>query len=118
MKKKVIIIVFVIFLIGIIIFGMYLTDRIRMKNNKPVLFSTWGYSYVPPINLKEKEIEILKERLFAEIEKQLYAYPIKKKVRLKQLGTFFKGGGFSRENLVENEGHPAILYGDIIYTHS
>ena len=57
MKKKVIIIVFVICLIGIIIFGMYLTDRIRMKNNKPVLFSTWGYSYVPPINLKEKEIE-------------------------------------------------------------
>lgn len=57
MKKKIFIIILVIFLIGIIVFGMYLTDRIRMKNNKPVLFSTWGYSYVPPINIKEDEIE-------------------------------------------------------------
>lgn len=49
----------------------------------------------------------------AEIEKQLYAYPVEETVRLKQLGTFFKGGGFSRDNLVEAKGYPAILYGDI-----
>lgn len=57
MKKKAFIISFIICLIGIIIFGMHLTDIIRMKNNKPVPFNTWGYSYVKPINLKEKEIE-------------------------------------------------------------
>lgn len=51
--------------------------------------------------------------LQAEIEKQLYAYPVVDTVRLKQLGTFFKGGGFSRDNLVEDGGCPAILYGDI-----
>ena len=49
----------------------------------------------------------------AEIEKQLYAYPVTNTIRLKQLGTFFKGGGFSRDNLVENGRYPAILYGDI-----
>ena len=87
----------------------------RHEEQKQIVrFLDWKNSNINNlINVKEKEIEILKERLFAEIEKQLYAYPIKKKVRLKQLGTFFKGGGFSRENLVENEGHPAILYGDI-----
>lgn len=57
MKKKIVVIVSIICLIGIIVFGMYLVDRIRMKNNKPVLFSTWGYSYVPSINLNEKEIK-------------------------------------------------------------
>ena len=54
-KKKVF--VFVIFLIVIIFLGMYITDRIRMKNNKPVIFSKWGYSYAPPIDLKEEEIK-------------------------------------------------------------
>lgn len=49
----------------------------------------------------------------AEIEKQLRVYPVVDTVRLKQLGTFFKGGGFSRDNLVEGGGYPAILYGDI-----
>jgi len=57
MKEKVIVSIFIICLIIIIIFGMYVTDRIRMKNNKSVLFSTWGYSYVPAINLPEEEIK-------------------------------------------------------------
>jgi len=56
MKKKIIIIFCSICFIGIIVYGMYIIDKIRMRNNKPVLFSTWGYSYVPPINLPEEEI--------------------------------------------------------------
>ena len=57
MKKKIFVVVLAICLIGLIIFGMYLTDRIRMKNNKTVIFSNWGYSYVPPINLNEEAIK-------------------------------------------------------------
>ena len=57
MKKKVLIVILAVCLIAIIIFGMYLIDRNRMKNNKPVIFSNWGYSYVPPINLPLEEIE-------------------------------------------------------------
>ena len=56
MKKKLCIAILIIFLLGIILFGMYLIDRNRMKNNKPVIFSTWGYQYVPPIDLPEKEL--------------------------------------------------------------
>ena len=57
MKKKICIAVLTICLLGIIVFGMYITDRIRMKKNKPVIFSNWGYSYVPPIS----DDEILQE---------------------------------------------------------
>lgn len=57
MKKKIFIVVLIICLLGIILLGMYITDRIRMKQNKPVIFSNWGYQYVPPINLPEKEIK-------------------------------------------------------------
>lgn len=56
MKKKICIVILIICLIVIMILGMYLTDRIRMKNNKPVIFSNWGYSYVPPINLPEEKL--------------------------------------------------------------
>lgn len=57
MKKKIFIVILIIVLLGIVIFGMYITDRIRMKQNKPVIFSNWGYQYVPSINLPEKEIK-------------------------------------------------------------
>lgn len=48
MKKKVLIIISVLVLIAIAIGGAYSIDMYRMKNNKPVVFSTWGYQYVPP----------------------------------------------------------------------
>lgn len=28
---------------------MYNVDMNRMKNNKPVIFSTWGYDYTAPV---------------------------------------------------------------------
>ena len=63
MKKKIFIVILAVCLIGIIIFGMYVTDRIRMKNNKPVVFSTWGYQYVPPIS----EDEIPQEEISKDV---------------------------------------------------
>lgn len=47
MKKKVFIVIVIFILLTI--FGlMYLVDMYMMKNNKPVVFSTWGYDYAPP----------------------------------------------------------------------
>lgn len=86
----------------------------REEQDQIVRFLDWKVSSINRlIGVKQKQIAALKEFMQAEIEKQLYAYPVEETVRLKQLGTFFKGGGFSRENLVEEEGCPAILYGDI-----
>ena len=86
----------------------------REEQDQIVRFLDWKVSSINRlIGVKQKQIAALKEFMQAEIEKQLYAYPVEETVRLKQLGTFFKGGGFSRENLVEEEGCPAIPYGDI-----
>ena len=86
----------------------------REEQDQIVRFLDWKVSSINRlIAVKKKQIATLKEFMQAEIEKQLCAYPVVDTVRLKQLGTFFKGGGFSRDNLVENEEFPAILYGDI-----
>ena len=34
--------------IVVILAVMYAVDRYMMKNNKPIIFSTWGYDYAPP----------------------------------------------------------------------
>ncbi len=57
--KKIFIIILSVIIVFIALFMvMYGIDINRMRNNKPVIFSTWGYSYVPPIDLKEDEIEL------------------------------------------------------------
>ena len=48
MKKKIIIIVSIIVVLMLAFGGAYLIDKNRMDNNKPVIFSTWGYDYAPP----------------------------------------------------------------------
>lgn len=84
------------------------------EQDQIVRFLDWKVSNINKlIAVKQKQIDTLKEFMQAEIEEQLYAYPSVSVVRLKQLGTFFKGGGFSRDNLVEDKDYPAILYGDI-----
>lgn len=86
----------------------------REEQDQIVRFLDWKVSGINRlIAVKQKQIATLKEFMQTEIEKQLCAYPVVDTVRLKQLGTFFKGGGFSRDNLVEDEEYPAILYGDI-----
>ena len=54
MKKSTKIILAVLIIIAIIIGTMFLIDLNRMKNNKPVLFSTWGRKYVPPAKVNTK----------------------------------------------------------------
>ena len=53
MKKKILIIVSIIVVLTLAVGGAYLIDKNRMDNNKPVIFSTWGYQYAPPEVLGE-----------------------------------------------------------------
>ncbi len=49
MKKKVVgLMLCFIFIIGVVFGTLYAVDHQRMKNNEPVVFSTWGKQYVPP----------------------------------------------------------------------
>ena len=54
MKKSTKIILAVLIIIAIIISTMFLIDLNRMKNNKPVLFSTWGRKYAPTAKVNTK----------------------------------------------------------------
>lgn len=86
----------------------------RGEQDQIVRFLNWKVSSINKlIRIKQRKITLFKELLQAEIERQLKMYPIIEIVRLKQLGRFYKGGGFSRENLVDEQEYPAILYGDI-----
>lgn len=100
MKKKIIIVLFIVLLIGIILASMYITDRIRMRNNEPVLFSTWGYSYTPPLEEAEdaqadkviiKNNEIQNEELIDEfIEKAIYSNIANQEIEIIQDDTKIK----------------------------
>ena len=48
MKKKIIVVVSALAILLLVLGGMFLIDKNRMDNNKPVIFSTWGYDYAPP----------------------------------------------------------------------
>ena len=54
MKKSTKIILAILIIIMIVICTMYVIDLNRMKNNKPVIFSTWGRKYVPPAKVNTK----------------------------------------------------------------
>lgn len=57
-KKTFTIILTVILIFIVIIITLFIIDINRMKNHQSVFFSTWGYSYAPPINLEPQKIEI------------------------------------------------------------
>jgi len=60
-----------ILLIFITLVTLFIIDMSRIKNNEPVFFSTWGYSYAPAIDLHEEEIEIaIKEYLVEKSDKE------------------------------------------------
>ena len=68
MKNKILISLCIAFGIAIMILIMYLVDMYMMDNNKPVIFSTWGYDYAPPEiigNVVEIEDKTMENKDFA-----------------------------------------------------
>ena len=54
MKKKILLVILIIIIVAVI-GTMYITDRNRMKNNEPVIFSTWVSKYAPPAIEKNEQ---------------------------------------------------------------
>ncbi len=75
MKKKIIIVISVLAILLLALGGMFLIDKNRMDNNKPVIFSTWGYDYVPP---EEKE-NITETIPNVEPQNRIVTIPVKEK---------------------------------------
>lgn len=71
MKKSILISIAIIAAIALSIFGAYLIDMNCMKNNKPVVFSTWWYQYVPPVKIDET-INYLEEKKITDEKQAVY----------------------------------------------
>lgn len=57
MKKKVLIMLAIfLVVILIIIVSLYVIDIRRMRNNEPVFFGTWGYTYEPALNVNREQV--------------------------------------------------------------
>ena len=54
MKKSTKIILAILIIVAIVIGTMFLIDLNRMKHNKPVIFSTWGRKYAPPVKINTR----------------------------------------------------------------
>lgn len=51
--------------------SLFFIDINAMRNNKPVVFSTWGFDYATPVDLKEEEIEIaIKDYLIEKLDSE------------------------------------------------
>lgn len=57
-NKVSILIISIVMLITLTLLTLFMIDTHRMRNDLPVLFSTWGLDYYPPINLDEEKITI------------------------------------------------------------
>ena len=65
--------------IVIIIATLFFTDLNRMRHNKPVVFSTWGFSYSPPIDIQENLIKIsIEDYLMAKGDRQFKRHEMKR----------------------------------------
>lgn len=90
MKKKILIVIAVVCAIVVMLGIMYSVDMYMMDNNKPVIFSTWGYDYAPPeiigdvINIVDKTKEnndiscsMALEKIFEDHKNEYYLSCIK-----------------------------------------
>lgn len=57
-KKGFLIILSIIILFFVSIFTLFGIDVSRMNNNEPIFFSTWGFDYAPPVDLKDDLMKI------------------------------------------------------------
>lgn len=51
-----------IVLLVVMVLCVYITDMHRMKNNRPVVFSTWGYDYSPPEISPQAAVDAILEK--------------------------------------------------------
>lgn len=67
-KNYVVQFVFGVLIILVVGIGLlFVIDMSRMQRNEPVLFSTWGYCYTPPINIDDKAIDMAVKKYIVEM---------------------------------------------------
>ena len=94
--------------------NIYIPVPPREEQEQIVRYLDWKVSKINKlIHGYQRQIKLLEEIRNSQIKRIISSYPIERYIQLKYLGEFSKGGGFSRDNLLECDGYPAVLYGDI-----
>ena len=60
--------------ITIILCSLFMIDVNRMNHNLPVVFSTWGFDYFPPVNLQDEYMELAIKEYLIDVSKDDYKY--------------------------------------------
>lgn len=110
MNKKIVTIIIAIMMILLIGLGiLYIIDMNNIKNNKPVIFSTWGKKYAPPIektssNTTNVELENLPKEYSLEqaIKDECFIITNSKIYNKNKLDKFIQNTGVNSQNRKED----------------
>lgn len=109
MNKKIVTIIIAIIMILLIGLGiLYIIDMNNIKNNKPVIFSTWGKKYAPPENLpntENVELENLPKEysLQQAIKDECFVITNSKIYNKNKLDEFIENTGVNSQNRKEDK---------------
>lgn len=110
MNKKIVTIIIAIIMILLIVLGtLYTIDMNNIKNNKPVIFSTWGKKYAPtiektPSNTTNVELENLPKEYSIEqaIKDECFIITNNKIYNKNKLDEFIQNTGVNSQNRKED----------------
>lgn len=108
MNKKILTIIITIIIIFAIALGiLYIIDMNNMKNNNPIIFSTWGKTYAPPedlYNIENIEIENLPKQYSLEqaIKDGCFVITNNKIYNKNKLDQFVQNTGVNAQNRKED----------------
>lgn len=111
MNKKIVTIIIAIIMILLIVLGiLYTIDMNNIKNNKPVIFSTWGKEYAPTIektssNTTNVELENLPKEYSLEqaIKDECFIITNSKIYNKNKLDEFIQNTGVNSQNRKEDK---------------
>ena len=87
-KIKTVLITILIIVLALV--SMFVIDARQMRNDKPVIFSTWGLKYYPSIDMHELELEqAIKEFINIEQEEQIEKRELVNAKGFVELNTFY-----------------------------
>ena len=87
-KIKTILITILIIVLALV--SMFVIDAHQMRNDKPVIFSTWGLKYYPSVDMHELELEqAIKEFINIEQEEQIEKRELVNAKGFVELNTFY-----------------------------
>lgn len=111
MNKKIVTIIIAIIMILLIVLGiLYTIDMNNIKNNKPVIFNTWGKKYAPtiektPSNTTNVELENLPKEYLLEqaIKDECFIITNSKIYNKNKLDEFIQNTGVNSQNRKEDK---------------